>query len=196
MKINRDQLIVVLKEKYDYEIQRKLYYETILNIPVTLLGLLSAGLFYLLNTTDLNSRIWYITIKLPLIGLIVLCGCIAVYFVFGVLFGYKREYKSFPNSDEVKRNFDQAVQYHTKIAKIPESKLIQYLTKEARQNEINDLVNELFRDFIVKWYVEINVNNSSVNDKRGNSLYWAKMFIGISFLGIIIVFFLSIISKI
>ncbi|MCC8409907.1 hypothetical protein LJ707_13295 [Mucilaginibacter sp. UR6-1] len=194
MQIDKTQLITILKEKYDYEVQRKLHFESILNIPVTMLGLLSAGIFYVLNLSPNHSYLWFNEIKPWCVGINMVSFTTSIVLIILFYFGYKREYKSFPNSDEVSTNFTELSEYYDKIT--PGLTLLELIFNPSkREKEIDAKTNERFKQNIIGWYVEINTHNSSINDYRGTLLFGAKFFIGISYLILILTYALSLANR-
>ena len=178
---SKEYLISILKDKYDHEMVRKSDFESSLNIPITLLSALLAGIYFVTSDTTIASSMCNLkTVKWILLILLFLSCMVTIVFLFIVYFGYRRSYCTFPESNVVVNvDFKQLEQYN----------------KEHNADKYEESLLETLRDRVVSWYLNCNNHNTPVNDKRGNALYYARMFLLISLsIGFILLIFMCIIK--
>ncbi|WEK20446.1 MAG: hypothetical protein P0Y49_04750 [Candidatus Pedobacter colombiensis] len=166
METSKDYLIGLLKDKYEHEIRRKADFDNSLNIPITLLTALFAGIYFVASDTSLKQLSCpLITVKWILLALLFLSCIITMSLLFKVYFGYKRAYCAFPDSKQVvEDDFKALEEYHN-----------QYSKGKQEENLLKSL-----KDRVVNWYLECNNNNTPVNDARANALFYARLSICIS----------------
>ncbi len=174
-----ENLIEILKEKYEYENERKLYYDDVISLPVTLLGFIVAGVYFIVN--DENKVPWFENSKPFFIYPLILTTVVSMYFLYRVFFGLKRKYCSFPETTDVMKDYKNIKDYYA---------------NQAQNSQIQKNIDNDFNDFIIKWYTDINDNNIKVNDTRMNNFHYSKFSIGISYLLGILVFGLYCVTKI
>lgn len=170
-------LLDLLKEKYDYERERRRYYDEGLNIPVAILTLIIGGTYTLLT----NDSIEKVSFSSACVIAILVLAVVSLFYLWRTYFGYNRRYCSFPDSNTVINRYTALKLYHKKNTGI--------------ECEENDLINKHFKEDleedIIEYYRDINSNNITVNDLRGDSLHKAKMYIGFSICLAILLFLLE-----
>jgi hypothetical protein len=167
----QETLITLLKEKYDYENERKRYYDNILTLPITLLTFIIAGIYFIIN--EIVAIQWFNDIKPWFIYPLIATTAISMVLLFVVFFGLKRTYCSFPSSSTILSDLERI---RNSFSELPDDSL--------KEEKINDRLNE----FTVCWYTDVNDNNIKVNDLRGNYLFYSKIFIGVSYILVFIIF--------
>ncbi|QPH40528.1 hypothetical protein [Pedobacter endophyticus] len=169
MNQRKDALIDILKEKYEYENERKRYYDNVINLPISLLAFIITGIYFIV--TESNQTTWFNTAKPFIIFPLLFSSVISMFFLFRVFFKRKRKYSSFPSSETVFDDYQKLLNWH--------------IINSAQGN--NNSFNEDFDDFIIEWYRKCNKNNTTVNDERAADFHASKMFIGLSYaLGIMV----------
>lgn len=176
---SKEQLVKILKEKYDYENERKRYFDNVITLPVTLLAFIVAGMYVII--IDKESPKWFTDFIHIVIYPILLSTVISMFFLFRVYFGLKRKYNTFPSSKVVMDDYKKIEDYYKSINE----------TKNVEKKISDD-----FDDFIISWYKTINENNIVVNDRRMDNFHYSKFSIGVSYLLAILVFTLYCNSKI
>jgi len=163
---SKDYIISLLKDKFDYEQKRKDDFETSLGIPITILSALFAGAYFVVSDSSLQGiNCSLLTIKWILVILLLVSLVTTLVLLFIVYFGFKRYYFSFPDSDTV---------YNT------DYKALEEYTKEHYADSYEESLLDNLKNKVIHWYLDCNTNNTSVNDRRSNALYYAKMSICIS----------------
>jgi len=178
---SKEYLIGILKDKYDHEMVRKSDFESSLNIPITLLTALLAGMYFVTSDTTIDSTMCSLkTIKLILLTILFMSCIVTIIFLFIVYFGYRRSYCTFPESNVVVNvDFKELEEYN----------------KEHNADKYEESLLETLRDRVVAWYLNCNNHNTPVNDRRANALYFARMFLLISIgIGLILLIFICIIK--
>jgi hypothetical protein len=177
METSKDYLISLLKDKYEHEMRRKSDFDNSLNIPITLLTALFAGMYFVASDDSLKALSCPLTsTKWTLLVLLFLSSILTMVLLFKVYFGYKRAYCSFPDSKKVvEDDFKALEEYHKEYSK-------------GKQEE--NLLKSL-KDRVVNWYLECNNNNTPVNDARANALFYARLSICISLsIGLVLLIFI------
>lgn len=181
MESSKDYVITILREKYEYELARKRYFDDILGVPVTILSFLIASMYVVVTDKDFYNSICYINvIKWALItALFISCVCTGIC-LYRVYFGFNRLYSSFPESEKiVNEDYENLKKYHT-----------DYNAKNAESAIVESL-----KDYIITWYKDCNTNNTQINDNRGNAYYWARLTIGIALgIGLLLLVFIFVIK--
>ncbi len=180
---SKEQLISLLKDKYDYELNRKESYESALGTPIAVLSALFAGIYFICSDDKLKSIACSLnTFKWLLLTLLMIGCSLSIIMLFVVYFGFKRSYCLFPESSIV---------YNTDY-----KELEKYANEHHPENSEAKL-QELLNERVIVWYVDCNTNNTKVNDRRGNALYYAKLFLCISLsIGLILLIMISLIKAI
>lgn len=183
MDTSKDYVISLLKDKYDYEQKRKDDFETSLGIPITILSALFAGAYFVVSDSALQGiNCSLLTIKWILIVLLLLFLVATLVLLFIVYFGFKRYYCSFPDSNTV---------YNTDF------KALEVYTKEHFADSYEESLLDNLKDKVIHWYLDCNNNNTTVNDRRGIALYYAKLAICVSLsIGLSLLILISIIKSI
>ena len=183
METSKDILITVMKDKYDHEMGRKDNFETSLNIPITILSAMFAGLYFVITDSQLISYSCPITtIKWILISLLFTSCITTMGLLFRVYFGYKRSYCVFPES-------------HT-VFNIDYRRLEDYTKQHSSSDMYESDLSEHLKDNIIKWYLDCNEHNTPVNDSRAEALFYARLFLCISLsLGLLLLMFVCIIKS-
>lgn len=178
MKGSKESIIAILKEKYEYENERKRYFDGVINLPVSLLAFIVGGLYFIIS--EGNKPIWFNNIKSYIIIALLGSTIVSMFYLFRVFFGLKRRYCSFPSTKVVLEDYE---------------KIKKSLEKTPQNGDIDDAIDNKFNEFIIYWYKDINENNIIVNDIRAENFHNSKIFIGISYLLGILVFILYCITK-
>ncbi|WP_343564088.1 hypothetical protein [Sphingobacterium sp.] len=169
---SKEYLIELLKEKYHYELSRRDKFEDNLSLPVTVLGLIIAGLFYVINevySDTLSSCSKAIFIGMIGLMLIIIIG--AILSLVYVFFGFKREYCTFPESKAILERYEEIKVY-----------------SEKHKEDDSFITSSLKKDTI-KWYSDCNENNTRTNDRRANAFHTFKMLFSIIIiLGVLLMF--------
>ncbi|MBB5437938.1 hypothetical protein HDC92_001612 [Pedobacter sp. AK017] len=166
MENSKDYLIGLLKDKYDYELVRKNDLDAALNIPITILTALLAGLYVVASDSSLRSASCHInTIKWLLFILLFLSCATTIFLLFKVYFGYKRSYCAFPESNTV---------YNVDF------KYLEEHNREHNADTYDETLTDHLKDYVVKWYLDCNNNNTPVNDRRGDAMFYARLGLCIS----------------
>lgn len=166
-------LIEILKEKYEYENERKRYYDNVITLPITLLAFVVAGI-YVIVVDDTIRESWYNNL-IPWLIIVIIIGTVTcMYFLFRVFFGFKRKYGSFPDSETVLNDYRALEEYHKTVSP----------TANIKELVENDFININ----LVKWYSDINNPNIRVNDIRADNYHYLKISIGLTYLIGILVF--------
>ena len=171
-------IIDILKEKYEYENERKRYYDNVITLPVSLLAFIVTGIYFITNE-KVTAR-WFIYINSCIIYPLLLSCVVSMFFLFRVFFGHKRKYCSFPETRIVLSDYYKIKDYYNSLSPNADN-----TTK----------IDIEFRDFVIKWYLDISDNNIKVNDTRAENFHLSKIFIGISYLLAILVFCLYCYTK-
>lgn len=182
MNESKTQLISLLKDKYDYELNRKETFESALGTPIAVLSGLFAGIFFICSDETLkNVNCSLLTFKWLLLTLLIASCSLSIIMLFVVYFGFRRSYCLFPESSLVYgKDYKELEQY----------------VKEHHNGDDSQL-NELLSERIITWYVDCNTNNTGVNDKRGNALYYSKLFLCTSLsIGLTLLIMVSLIKAI
>lgn len=177
METSKDYLIGLLKDKYEHEMRRKSDFDNSLNIPITLLTALFAGIYFVSSDASLKILSCPLTItKWILLVLLFLSSLITMVLLFKVYFGYKRAYCTFPDSKTVVENDFKALEkYH----------------EEYNKNKYEESLLDSLKDRVVTWYLECNNNNTPVNDSRADALFYARLSICISLsIGLVLLIFI------
>lgn len=163
-------LLEVLKEKYEYENERKRYYDNVINLPVSLLAFIITGTYFIISE---HSEVeWFNRTKPYLIFSLLGCSVISMFFLFRVFFKRKRKYNAFPDSAAVHTSYKAVIDWYNAL---PET------------NKKSTNVEDEFQDYIVQWYLDCNNANTAVNDERAEDFHSSKMFIGLCYvLGIVV----------
>lgn len=163
---SREYLIALLKEKYDYELNRKKVLDDALTMPITLLSFIVGVLYFMLSQIPdqlLNCNEqwvkWILSISL------LLAASMSFIYLYKVFFGYRRFYCSFPNSDEVIASYYKLVDRH----------------KLVRDADIQEeyIISDI-KEYQIIWYKDCNQANTEANDKRGDAFFIGRMWLGIS----------------
>lgn len=173
-------LLSMLKEKYDFEMDRKKSYDESVSTPITLVSFLVAGIFYSLideDMIDLNQHMEFVRISILFpMGIFCILTFIKLYKVYVSPNVY---YKSFPSTRDVISDYKNLADYK-EIKGIDESKPLE----------------ELFTENMIDWYQDCNEQNCKANDIRMNALYDSKTLIGIAFIfGIILLIFIGLVKS-
>lgn len=185
MNNSKDYLLNLLKDKYDHEMHRKDGYESSLNIPMTILSALFAGLYFVGSDKQLTEGHCTLeTLKWIFIGLLFLSCTTTLILLFRVYFGYRRSYCVFPDSKTVYETDYRALELYNKE---------HFLVKEDYEREMT----ESLKDHAIHWYVECNNQNTPVNNLRADAMFYARLFICISLsIGLALLIFVCIIKAI
>lgn len=173
-------LLSMLKEKYDFEMDRKKSYDESVSTPITLVSFLVAGIFYSLiddDMIDLNQHMEFarIAILLPM-GFFCILTFIKLHEVYVSTNVY---YKSFPSTKDVISDYKNLADY-----------------KEVKGPDESKPLEELFTENMIDWYQDCNEQNCKSNDIRMNALYQSKSLIGIAFIfGIILTIFIGLVKS-
>lgn len=166
MDSSKDYVISLLKEKFDYEQKRKDDIENSLGVPITILSALFAGVYFVVSDGSLQGiNCSVVTIKWTLIILLLASLTITLIFLFVVYFGFNRRYCSFPDSNTIYNIDFKSLEIHA---------------KEHYSDKYEETLTFNLKERAIQWYLECNANNTVVNDKRANSLFYAKLAICIS----------------
>lgn len=143
-----DALFPLYKEKYEYELERKRYYDNLVNLPITLIAFLVAGVYIVISDSHVST--WFNTPRIILIVLIFLCIISGFIFLFQLYFTYRKRYEAFPDSLTVKSHYENIA-----------------LVAAGQPNE-NKLIKSEFNNAIENWYIKVNTKNTATNDNRGD----------------------------
>ncbi|TFF34394.1 hypothetical protein [Mucilaginibacter psychrotolerans] len=171
-------IVDVLKEKYEYELERKRYYDDVISLPVSLIAFIVTGTYFIVAENSLPS--WLCTIRPILVLLSTISTIVTMYFLSRVYFGLKRFYCSFPSSSDVLSDYGKIKELHS---------------DEADEEKRKILIENEFTNCIIKWYTDANDENLAVNDLRAEAFHRAKLAILISYISSIIMFILYCIAK-
>lgn len=170
---SKDQLIELLKEKYSHEMSRKHKFDDVLSLPVTVLSLVVAGIFYILN--EVYSKQLSTCVKsmfIAIVGVLLIVSIFSILSLIFVFFGYKREYCTFPDSDSVFTSYNELEEYY-----------------KEENTEKDKLISKILKDYTIKWYLECNSHNMKTNDRRAAAYHNFKLlFSFIVILGLILMF--------
>lgn len=163
---SRDNLITILKDKYDYELNRKKTLDDALTLPVTLLSFI-VGSIYLLVTdiSDKTLSSLELFCKWLLFSLLLLSALIAFVCLYKVYFGFRRFYCTFPASSEVLTAYDTLTERHSSV--------------QDGQLKEQYIISDL-KEYNVIWYKDCNLANTGANDRRADAFFAARMWLGIS----------------
>lgn len=177
---SRDQLIDLLKDRYQYELSRRNRFDDIMSLPVTVLTLIFAGIFYVISEVySIELSCIYKAFFTAAIGIMLLLSFFAILALVYVFFGYKREYCTFPESKLMIERYKELQSYF----------------EGERRSKRDILIAEEFKNYTIKWYFECNNHNMITNDRRAAALHTFKMLLsGIIFLGLILMFFVFILK--
>jgi len=176
---SRDTLIDILKEKYEYENKRKQTLDDSLNLPVSLLSFLTAGAFiFLTDTNDKWMSLASVVGKWVLLIALLITTTISFVNLYVVFFGLRREYSSFPDSDQVHDSYLNLIERHYEV--------------DDEQLKEQYLISDL-KEYSIIWYKDCNRQNIIANDKRNDAFFRARMWLGISMIiGILVLLFICI----
>jgi hypothetical protein len=172
---SRDSLIILLKEKYEHEYNKKKYFEDTLPVPITLLTALVAGIYLIINDKTKIIAPAYIYIWIGLLVLLFASCILSVYFLYRVYIKFGSTFSSFPMSSEIFKYYNDLKIHH------------------EHETYFNEKIENDLKDAIIDWYVNANTVNTNINDKRANSYTWARicLFTSVS-LGILVFLIISI----
>jgi len=64
MSTSKENVITILKEKYEYENERKRYYDNIITLPISLLAFIITGLYFIVSDSFESKRMfWFSELK-------------------------------------------------------------------------------------------------------------------------------------
>jgi hypothetical protein len=178
---SRDDLISLLKDKYDYEFDRKKTLDNALTLPVTLLSFIVAAIYFLISEVKDNTIAnWFVVIKWLLFIGIMFTATVAFINLYKVYFGFRRFYSSFPSSTDIIEAYKRLIPRHEDVKK-----------EELRERfVISDL-----KEYKIIWYRDCNEANTSANDRRANAFFAARLWLGFSMIiCILLLIFISIIK--
>lgn len=171
MSNRNDRIISVLKDKHEYENQRRNYYDNSISLPVSLIAFIIAGCYFIL--TSKTGVVWVDMLMPFLILPLIICTVVSMFFLFRVFYGYKRRYGSFPMSSEVLKDYENIKDYHKNYF--------------PRTQNADDKIDEDLDEFVIKWYIDSNDVNTKSNDVRMDNFHCSKLWIGICYgLGILV----------
>lgn len=181
METSLDYLISLLKDKFDYEHVRRNELDNALNIPITIITALLAGLFIVISDKTMACSIESLeSIKFILIISLFISSATTIFLLLKVYFGYKRSYCAFPES------------------KIMYEEDFKYLQKHNKKHNLSTYEATLtthMKEYVVKWYLDCNNQNTPVNDRRGEAMFQARLglcvSIGLGFLLLILVSYIK-----
>ena len=177
---SRDSLIVLLKDKYDHEYNRKKYFDDALGVPITLSSFLIGGIYYVVND---SSNIQELTVRTIFEVLIALLFIICIITLYKVYFTYNSLYSSFPDSKVVSDYYNDFKKHQIGCGK-----------KEG-STELEECIANDLKDQTKTWYIKANTKNLDQNEKRGQNFINAKLFLGLALVLGVLIFSLTCINK-
>lgn len=146
---------------YNKEAERKMALDNALNIPIGILSVTIGADFYLLVHYNFAKSTFFMdTLILTTIGVSFIFSCIATYFLFVSYHGIFRSYtdKGFPIASELLKHKQELIEYY----------------RQQASNFPNVSGEEKFEEYVITKlteYIDRNVRN---NDKKSESLHFAK----------------------
>ncbi len=157
MNNERDQLLLIFKERYDFELDRKKSFDESISIPVTLLSFLVAGIFYTLVDEDLSSTAGAVNAaKICIVGPLAV-ACVVAFAKLGPVFMPRPGYQTFPAAKEINKFYTSMTKY-----------------KEAAGPGEPTPILSLMNDSFIQLYSKCSDHNYDINQKRGEALEWVK----------------------
>lgn len=152
---SKNAYLEILKEQYNFELQREDKFDKTLPISLTILPILISGIFYVVNTYFPNSSDPYI-FWIVLISLLSICVA-SFFWVISVLhhtIGYKGKYKYGNESEDLKSKYSS----------------IKELFSASQYNK-HELIADRLIDYQIERLIECNQNNKEINDRRAASYH-------------------------
>jgi len=180
---SRDSLIVLLRDKYEHEYNRKKYFDDALGIPITLSSFLVGGIYFVVNDSS-NSQ--HLTVQILFAVLIVslVIACIFTFVsLFKVYFTSNNLYSSFPDSELIGNYYVDLRKHYLDCGKTEGSE------------ELENCINNHLKDETIKWYIHATTKNLELNEIRGQNFINAKKRLGYALILGSLVFLLTCINK-
>jgi len=158
--LSKSYLIEILKERYEHEQFRRNNFDNVINVPITILGLLIGG-FSAFAFQDEQS--W----GFLKFGALICVGTIglSIFFLIRVFYGAKRKYGVLPTAQVVKEQYEKLMAYHRELA------------PTASNDDLQKQVEIYFNDDLIKWYADSCDANCDINDRRAEFLHMAKFWL-------------------
>ena len=146
---------------YNKEADRKMALDNALNIPIGILSVTIGADFYLLIHYNFAKSACLLDFLLcTMIGVSFIFSCIATYFLFISYHGIFKSYtdKGFPVASELRKHKQELIDYYCQQA----------------NNFPNVSGEEKFEEYVINKLTEYIDRNVCNNDKKSESLYFAK----------------------
>jgi len=155
---SRDDLIALLKDKYEHEYNRKKYFEDTLGLPFTLLTALAGGIYLVIDEGTKGISPVYQIVWVVLIVLLIIGAVLSIFYLYKVYIKYGKEFASFPDSASVKKFYEESKKYYSKE---------EHLDGQDLEKHLSDSL----KDQSIQWYTNTNAINLTTNEERAVAYY-------------------------
>lgn len=167
--MNKSYLIEALKDRYEHEQFRRNNFDNVINLPITILGLLIGGFSAFAFQ---NEQSW----GFLKIGALTCVGTIgfSIFFLIRVFYGTQRKYAVLPTAQIIKEQHEKLITYHRELA------------SSCSDDDLQKQIEISFNDDLIKWYADSCDVNCDINDSRAEFLHKSKFWLILSLILIFI----------